>query len=138
MTNRQSEFVHHLVMTGCTPTEAARAVGYAEPKQEAYRLTRLTPVQDAVRQERERLITSDLANVALRTLKEIMVDKTVAASARVSAARTACEVAGMFDKDGRSSGAHKPLQEMSADELADQIKRFDQALVQMAGNAAVN
>jgi len=46
LTDQQQHFVHHLVTSGCNPTEAARTAGYAVPKQEAYRLTRLAHVQD--------------------------------------------------------------------------------------------
>ncbi len=138
LTDRQTEFVHHLVTIGCTPTEAARAAGYAEPKQEAYRLTRLPHVQTAVREERERLVTCDLANVALRTIREIMEDKQASSSARVSAARTAFEVAGMFERKGGDIGSSKPLHDMTAEELEIAIRRLDDQLAASARGSSVN
>ncbi|WP_374530591.1 terminase small subunit [Novosphingobium sp.] len=138
LTEQQAEFVHHLVTTGCNPTEAARAAGYAVPKQEAYRLTRLPHVQAAIRQERERLISAHGANVALATLNEIMRDKTAPASARVSASRTMLEAAGLFDKNGRDTGTGKTLQEMTTDELAETISKLDREMVRIAGSTSVN
>lgn len=138
LTDRQTEFVHHLVTTGCTPTEAARAAGYSEPKQEAYRLTRLPHVQEEIRSERERTISAYGANVAFTTLVEVMRDKTVPASARVSASRTMLEAAGLFDRTGRDKASGKQLQEMSADELTSTIRRLDQEMERIAGSAAVN
>lgn len=138
LTDRQAAFVHHLVTTGCTQTEAARVAGYSEPKQEAYRLTRLAHVRAAIHEERERVIMCYLPNVALQTIKEVMLDKSYPASARVSAARTAFEVAGMFDKTGRDTATGKTLQEMSAEELSDTIRRLDDRMTEFAGSSAIN
>lgn len=138
LNDRQANFVHHLVTTGCTPTEAARAVGYSAPKQEAYRLTRLRHIQEAIRQERERLISTHGANVAVSTLFEIMQDRQAPASARVSASRTLFEAAGMFDKAGRDTSSGKSLQELSADELAETIRRLDQEMERLSGANRLN
>lgn len=138
LNEQQAQFVHHLVTTGCNPTEAARAAGYAAPKQEAYRLTRLPHVQTAIRQERERLISAHGANVALSTLQEIMRDKTAPASARVSASRTMLEAAGLFDKNGRDTGTGKSLQDMTTDELAETISKLDREMSKFAGTSSVN
>jgi hypothetical protein len=137
LTEQQAHFVHHFVSMGCTATEAARAAGYGSPGQEAYRLMRKTHVIEAIRREQNRLINTDGVRIAYRTLLEVMQDKGAAASARVSASRTVWEAARLFAKDADRRD-DKPLQEMSADELANQIKRFDQALVQMTGSGAVN
>lgn len=138
LTDRQAQFIHHLVTTGCTPTEAARAVGYAEPKQEAYRLTRTPHVNAAIRQERERLISAHGANLAIATLNEIMRDTHAPASARVSASRTMLEAAGVFDKNGRDRDTGKTLTEMSADELAETIRKLDAEMQRGAGSSTIN
>ncbi|MEI6644331.1 MAG: terminase small subunit [Novosphingobium sp.] len=137
LTDQQAHFVHHFVSMGCTPTEAARAAGYGSPGQEAYRLMRKAHVIEAIRREQDRLINTDGVRIAYKTLVEVMQDKGAAASARVSASRTVWEAARLFSKDAGHRD-DKPLQELSAEELADQIKRFDQALVQMTGSGAVN
>ncbi|NCU10913.1 MAG: hypothetical protein GXC70_01915 [Sphingomonadaceae bacterium] len=138
LTEQQTEFVHHLVTTGCTPTEAARAAGYAVPKQEAYRLTRLSHVQQAIRQERERLISAHGANVAIATLNDIMRDKSAPASARVSASRTMLEAAGLFDRNGRDVSTGKTLQEMTHGELTETIAKLDREMARFSGSSAVN
>lgn len=138
LNDRQADFVHHLVTSGCTPTEAARAVGYSAPKQEAYRLTRLRHIQEAIRQERERLISAHAANVAVATLVEIMQDRQAPASARVGASRAIFEAAGLFDKNGRDTTSGKTLHEMSADDLAATIRQLDQEMERIAGSAVVN
>src|SRR4051812_19318204 len=118
LTAQQQKFVDHLVSTGCTPTEAARVAGYEHPTQESYRLIRKPHVNLAIRELRERVISSDLANVATATLRAVMLDEEAPASARVSAARTAYEAAGHLGKNaGAGEGRDKPLSEMSEAEL---------------------
>ena len=138
LTDQQQQFVHNLVTSGCNPTEAARTAGYAVPKQEAYRLTRLPHVQAAIRSERERLISAHGANVALATLMEIMKDQAAPASARVGASRTMLEVAGLFDKAGRDVTSGKSMSEMTVDELSDTIRKLDGEIGRLAGSSAVN
>lgn len=138
LTDQQQQFVHHLVTSGCNPTEAARAAGYAVPKQEAYRLTRLPHVQSAIRSERERLISAHGANVALSTLMEIMKDQAAPASARVGASRTMLEVAGLFDKAGRDVTSGKSMSEMTVDELQATVAKLDSQMGGLAGSNAVN
>lgn len=138
LTERQAQFVHHLVTTGCNPTEAARAVGYAEPKQEAYRLTRTAHVLSAIRCERERLISAQGANLALATLSEIMRDKQAPAGARVSASRAMLEAAGVFDKNGRDTETGKSMAEMTSDELGETIRRLDAEMQRLNGSAAAH
>jgi hypothetical protein len=92
LTERQAQFVHHLVTTGLPPPKLlARS---AMPSQtEAYRLTRTAHVIAAIRVERDRLISAHGANLALATLSEIMRDRQAPASARVSASRAMLEAA---------------------------------------------
>lgn len=138
LTDLQREFVHYLVTTGCTPTEAARTAGYAEPKQEAYRLTRLAHIQAAIREERERLISSHGANLAMATLCEIMRDRGMSPSARVSASRAVLEAAGIFDRNGRDSVSGKALHELSTDELTMTLARLDEQVARFAPGSQLN
>lgn len=115
-TDNQRRFVDHLVATGCTPTEAARQAGYGHPIQEAYRLIRKPHIMTAIGELRGQLISSHGANVATKTLIDIMQDITAPASARVSAARTMYEAAGQFTK-GLDPNREVPLHEMSTEQL---------------------
>lgn len=138
LTDQQQRFVHHLVSSGSSPTEAARAAGYAVPKQEAYRLTHLAHIQAAIKSERERLISAHGANLALTTLMAIMKDQAAPASARVGASRTMLEVAGLFDKAGRDLASGKSMAEMSADDLQATVIKLDEHLARLAGSTTIN
>lgn len=48
LTPKQQQFVSRITETGCTPTEAARYVGFSMPRQEAYRQTRKPHVAAAI------------------------------------------------------------------------------------------
>lgn len=122
---KQTAFVVELVGSGCTPTEAARRAGYACPAQEAYRLVRLEHVQDAIREEQQRIINGDLVNKSLKTLHAVMDDPAAPASAKVAAARAGLEAAGLFaraNSEGKAQGERegsggKPLHAMTEEEL---------------------
>ena len=133
LTAKQRAFVTELVRTGCTPTAAARKAGYADPGTSAYDLQRLPHVAAAIRFERGRYITHELANVATGTLVAVMTDKEAPASARVQAARTVLELSGELSK-GRDRGndEDRPLSELSADELTRLIDRWTEEKVALA------
>ena len=124
-TEQQSRFVHHLVSDNVNPTEAARRSGYAHPKENAYNLTRNPHVQAMIRLERQRLYSTDLANMSVKTLKDVMQDEDAPASARVSAARTALELAGDLTKGNDAAGSGRQLAEMSPEELAGLISQWE-------------
>lgn len=124
LTLKQRAFVTILVRQGCNPTQAARQAGYAEPKVASFDLLRTAHIQEAVRQERARYVSGDLANIATGTLRAIMEDDAVPASARVSAARTVLELVGELGKGRGESVDERPLSEMSADELGQLIDRW--------------
>ena len=124
LTLKQSAFVTNLVRQGCNPTQAARQAGYAEPKGASFDLLRTPHIQEAIRQERGRYISGDLANIATATLRAIMMDDAAPASARVSAARTALELAGELGVSKREADEDRPLSEMTADELGVMIDRW--------------
>ena len=125
LTPKQQVFVHHLVQTGCSPTAAARQAGYSAAKESAYGLTRLPHVAAAIRQERARVFDSDLANVAAETLRAVMTDKEAPAAARVSAARTVLEVTRELGRRQDDGGNDKQLHEMTPDELASLISKWE-------------
>ena len=125
ITDRQRDFVQYLVKENKNPTESARLAGYAHPKQSAYELTRNQSIIALMRQARQTLYQADLANVAGDTLRQVMLDLDAPASARVSAARTALELAGDLGKNAEAAGDGKTLAEMSPDELARMIDSWE-------------
>lgn len=126
ITDRQREFVQYLVKDNKNATESARLAGYAHPKQSAYELTRNPSIIALMRQARRTLYESDLANVAGETIRSVMLDIDAPASARVSAARTALELAGDLGKNAEAADGGKSLAELSPDELARMIDSWEQ------------
>jgi len=126
ISDRQRDFVQYLVRENKNATESARLAGYAHPKQSAYDLTRNPAIIALMRQARRTLYESDLANVAGETIRQVMLDLDAPASARVSAARTALELAGDLGKNAEAAGEGKTLAELSPDELARMIDTWEQ------------
>ncbi len=126
ISDRQRDFVQYLVRENKNATESARLAGYAHPKQSAYDLTRNPAIIALMRQARRTLYESDLANVAGETIRTVMLDIDAPASARVSAARTALELAGDLGKNAEAAGEGKTLAELSPDELARMIDTWEQ------------
>jgi hypothetical protein len=146
LTPMQRLFVKAIVRNGVTPTKAAEMAGYSAPRTAGYDVMQLPHVLAAVRLERQRYISGELANVATGTLREILVDATAPASARVQAARTVLEMSGDIGKSKRDDDEDRPLSELSADELTRMIdkwteekaalaKPIDAEVIEMAGLA---
>lgn len=127
LTEQQRSFVDEFVTTGCTATEAARQAGFSAPGQEAYRLMRKPHVLKAVRETRERLIGASLANLAVKTLADVMKDVAAPASARVAAARCALDAAGHFDR--AKDDVDKSITEMTNAELQALIAKVDAGMI---------
>lgn len=133
LTAMQRSFVVTLVRHGCTPTQAARQAGYSDAKVSAYDLLRKEHIQTALRIERGRYVSSDLANVATSTLRTIMLDDQAPASARVQAARTVLELSRDIGRaQDRPGDSDRELSEMSAAELAGLIDRWQGERAQLA------
>jgi hypothetical protein len=132
LTPKQRSFVMALVRTGTNPTNAAREAGYSDAGASAYDLMRLPHIGAAIRLERERYISGELANVATGTLHAILTDKAAPASARVQAARTVLEMSGEIGRNKTSAEEDRPLSEMSADELAKLIDKWQEEKAAMA------
>jgi phage terminase small subunit len=133
LTAKQRAFVDALVRHGCNATKAAQIAGYSVPRQAAYDLQHLPHVAAAIRLERQRYISGELANVATGTLVSVMTDKEAPASARVQAARTVLEMSGELAK-GRAKGddEDRPLSELTADELTRLIDRWTEEKASLA------
>ncbi len=137
LTPMQRLFVDAVVRRSLNPTAAARDAGYAVPKVAGYDLTRLPHVQAAIRLERQRYISGELANVATGTLHAILVDSEAPAAARVQAARTVLEMSGEIGRHKTQGDDERPLSEMSADELAGLIDKWQAEKAAMATPLAV-
>lgn len=125
LNEKQRLFISELVEKALNPTAAARAAGYNDPRGTSYYLMQQPHIQLAIRAARARLIGGDLANIALGTLKHVMVDSDAPAAARVSAARTVLEMSGELRKDATTDDSGKKLHEMSLDELSAVIEKWE-------------
>ena len=119
-TEKMRALVDGLVYGGLKPREAARAAGYSETA--ISQQLRQPGLQAFLRQERERAFGVDLAPRAIETLRQVMGDSSAPAAARVTAARTALEVAGDLRRasDDPAAGGRR-LSELSADQLAGML-----------------
>jgi hypothetical protein len=118
-TEKMRALVDGLVYGGLKPREAARAAGYSETA--ISQQLRQPGLQAFLRQERERAFGVDLAPRAIETLRQVMGDSSAPAAARVTAARTALEVAGDLRRAGDDPAAGRRLSELSADQLAGML-----------------
>ena len=80
---------------------------------------------------------TDLANLAADTLRLVMVDPDAPASARVSAARTALELAGDLNKGSDAAVDGRSLAEMTPDELASMIDRWESERAELAKDVSI-
>ena len=125
-TEKQHQFVHNLVRLGNNPTQSARLAGYADPRQSGFDLVNSPRMIAKIRQERNKLYQTDLAVVAVKTLRDICLDTEATSSSRVSAARTCLELAGDIGKHSQANAKQdKSLSDMSVAELASVIDRLD-------------
>ena len=131
-TDQQKEFVQYLVRENKNPTEAARMAGYLHPKQSAYDLTRNPSILLLIRQARQTVYQTDLATLGAETLKQVMLDPDAPASAKVSAARTSLELAGDLSKNADGSIDGRNLAELTPDQLASMIDRWENERAELA------
>lgn len=132
LTDKQQAFIQCLVIDGKSQTESARIAGYAMPKNAAWDLLRNPKVHTALRLYRQTVYNGELASLSVRTLKNVMADPDASASAKVSAARTALELAGDISKDKGSGIEGKQLHELTPDQLAGLIDKLEQEKAQVA------
>jgi len=133
LSDRQSSFINYLVNEGKTRTEAARLAGFAAPRQSAFTLTQSPKIIARIRQERHKIYQSDLAPLAVQTLKDVMRDTEAPSSARVAAARSCLELAGDLGKHSQANArSDKSLSDMSVDELASIIDKLDSEKARVA------
>ena len=132
-TDKQDKFIYNLVTLGNNPTQSARLAGYADAGQSAFNLVHSPKMIARIRQERHKVYQTDLAPVAVRTLKEVMQDTEAPSSARVAAARSCLELAGDLGKHSQANTRNdKSLSDMSVEELAGIIDKLEGEAVKQA------
>ena len=125
LTDKQSKFVDYYVADGKTQTEAARLAGYSFPEYEGYRLVRQPRMIRVIQAARQKYYQTNLVNVAVSTLQQVMQDPNAPAAARVSAARTALELAGDLGPNSGNGPEQGSLCEMTPVELSSLIERLE-------------
>ena len=125
LTDKQSKFVDYYVAEGKTQTEAAWLVGYSFPEYEEYRLVRQPRMIQVIHAARQKYYQTNLENVAVSTLQQVMQDPNASAAARVGAARTALELAGDLGPNSGNGPEQGSLCEMTPVELSSLIERWE-------------
>ena len=131
LTNKQSKFVDYYVADGKTQTEAARLAGYSFPEYEGYRLVRQPRMIEVIHAARQKYYQTNLANLAVSTLHQVMQDPNAPAAARVSAARTTLELAGDLGPNSGNGSEGGSLCEMTPAELSNFIERWEGERISM-------
>ena len=125
LTEKQTRFVEYYVSERKTQTEAARLAGYPVPRQSAWRLLQTPRILEAIHQERQKVYETDLANLAVGALKQILIDEDAPAATRVSATRTTLELAGDLGPNSGNGSEGGSICEMTPGELSRLIKRWE-------------
>jgi hypothetical protein len=131
-TDKQQLFIDYVVVDGKARTEAARMAGFTHPRQAAYDLTNSPKVVAKIRNERQKLYQTDLANAATATLKEIILDKKASSSSRIAGCRTVLEVCNLIGKHSTKDNDNRALAEMSPEQLAGLIDTLENTKMAMA------
>lgn len=122
LTDSQEEFIIKAMALASTG-DAAKALGLSAQTVLAY--SRNPGVVRVMHERRERRIRTDLANKAMNTLADLM-DATNPPAVRLKAATWALEAAGHVTQ--AEGGGEKPMEDMTADELAAFIAKADGAI----------
>ena len=101
------------------------------PRQSAWRLLQSPRILEAIHQERQKVYQTDLANLAVGALKQILINEDAPASSRVSAARAALELAGELGPNSGNGSEGGSLCEMTPGELSSLIDRWEDKSISM-------
>lgn len=129
LTDRRRHFVEKYV-SGYSQTEAAKSAGYADPKQEGYRLMQDPEVQAAVQVELVRRVQTDGQVIAFGFLINTITNEKAPWSARTECARIVSNKGPLSDTALKAAfqPADKPMNEMSLAELEAFIQGGQAAL----------
>lgn len=122
-TELQSRFVVEFVSNGGNATAAAKMAGYSmrTAGKMGSKLLGNLHVQEAIRAEQRRMLDGDMATKALGVLKSIMENEEAPAGARVDAAKTILDRAGVVAPRVTQDEERVPLTQMSLDALRRSI-----------------
>ena len=138
LTEKQTRFVDYYVSERKTQTEAARLAGYPVPRQSAWRLLQSPRILEAIHQERQKVYQTDLANLAVGALKQILIDEDAPAAARVSAARTALELSGDLGSYSNELSESHSFSEMTPAQLSKMIHQWENERSQITTTPSPN
>lgn len=111
------------VTLGDDPVDAAKALGYANPRQVAAALLRMPNVRKALVAASEAYLVSRAAPLAMRVVEEILADKTAPASVRGKMAIAVLD--RIRDKDEKALGAGKTIGDMTVSELEAHVRKLE-------------
>lgn len=123
LTEMQQSFVDNIVTLGCSGAEAARRAGYSEnsARFQASNMLNNPKIQEAIRKEQVKLIGGTLASKALRTLEQVMDDPDSPTGARVDAAKTILDRAGLSavptSRESITPPTSRKISDLNTDEL---------------------
>lgn len=122
-TELQQRFAVEYVTNGGNATSAAKAAGYSAKTagQMGFKLLGNLHVQEAIRAEQRRMLDGDMATKALGVLKSILENEEAPAGARVDAAKTILDRAGIVAHKVVQEEEKVPLTQMSLDALRRSI-----------------
>ena len=116
-TDQQAKFVEQLTI-GNTPTESARIAGYTYPAQNAHRLLQIPKIQREIRARATAILDVEGAMVGVGTLLSIAKNEKAPAAARVKAASSLLDRAGIGKKDtSKQVLSDMPIGEMNLEQL---------------------
>ncbi len=100
------------------PTQAARNTGYSHPGQTSYLLMQNQKILAAIRLRRQNFYQGEFANMAVKCLKNVMLDPLAPATARVIVARTVLELSGDLIGKDNNYYSDSSLAELTPDQLS--------------------
>ena len=120
-------FSENYILNGSNGKKAAMAAGYSEDAAPlmARRMLSYPVVQVAVRQAQMKYIGGELVNKALAVLYQVLDDDEAPTGARVDAAKTILDRAGIGKSPIHTDNSQKQINEMSYDELMDIISKHE-------------
>lgn len=132
LTDMEAIFVRRIVRNGGEQTSAARDAGYSDPARRAHELVRKPHIIEAIRQERQRYIETDLANIAAGTMRDLLTDDSTPRAVQFQAARWCLEQSGKDSDNLRDLlNGSKSLNDMTIEELNAFIGAGSEALKEL-------
>lgn len=131
LTTLQEQFVHYIVNDAVSASEAARRAGYAptSARQSASQLMADPKIQAAIRAEQYKFLGGTLASKAIHVLESIMTNEDAPTGARVDAAKTILDRAGVSaisaTRESVKPTSGRSISELSVDELVAVIENAE-------------